>query len=156
MGKRENLLRAQANQAHIANIESGQRQQAISSLVGSAFAPEHSLPGFYSMPSNQALSQAQGCERALAGEVRNLFRDELDPDNVTDRWREQFAEPAMQAWLDYNAPQIRDEFAGVAGGFYSSDRGRRVSSEANRFMGSYVTPQLFASTEAAAARRQVL
>ena len=76
----------------------------------------------------------------------------LDMGSVTERWDKTFAQPAMDAWWKYNAPGIRDEFAGIPGGFFSADRARGVTRAANQFMGSSVTPQLFGALEGAANR----
>jgi len=82
-----------------------------------------------------------------------LLQKELDLGQVTKRWQETFAEPAMQAWWEYNAPNIREEFAGVPGAFYSADRARGVAREASRYMSTAITPTLYQSLETAAARR---
>jgi hypothetical protein len=150
MGKRENILRAEAAQAALAAEEAALRTGAVSEVSRLAAIDPY---GRAVLPSQHELAVAGSQERVYTQGIRNLIRGELDPTTITERWRTGFAEPAMQAWWDYNAPQMRDDFAGVAGGFYSADRARRIGSEASRFMGTAVTPTLFASQEAAAARR---
>jgi len=120
MGKRENILGAQAAQAFEISKQTRERTGLIEDfgqLVRGSF---------------------------LGGEG--------DLASVTERWKSSFAEPAMSAWWEYNAPQIRDEFAGIPGGFYSADRGRGVSREANRYMAQSITPTLYGSLESAISR----
>jgi hypothetical protein len=144
MGKRENILKHQAHQEEA--IGDAYAQARLSMLQG----------GFYGqqvLPSENEL-YSFGLRNQLYNEgIRSQLTDELDMSQISERWKTTFAEPAMNAWWEYNAPGIRDEFAGVAGGFYSTDRAMGVSREASRFMGQNITPTLYSSLEASAARR---
>ncbi len=86
------------------------------------------------------------------GAVHDALMRSLDLGSVTKEWEQTFAKPAMEAWWKYQAPGVRDEFAGIPGGFYSADRGRGVVSEANRFMSTTVTPTLFSALQGARAQ----
>jgi hypothetical protein len=66
---------------------------------------------------------------------------QLDFADTARFWSESFATPAMNAWWSYEAPRVRDVYAGVPGGFYSADRVRGVAKGASDFYGS-LTEQL--------------
>lgn len=149
MGKRENILRAQAGQSVSLASDSAVRSGAIQDVGQLA---RQDFLGQSLLPSSSDLSNLRETEQDFAGGLRERLFEQTDFDSISDRWRTSFAEPAMQAWWDFNAPQIRDEFAGIGGGFYSSDRGRRVANQASQFMATSITPTLFGAQENAAAR----
>jgi hypothetical protein len=81
--------------------------------------------------------------------VRDTLLSDLSVDATTRRWREGFAQPAMKAWWQYNAPNVREEFAGIPGGFYSADRARGVTDASSKFFGQQIAPTLFSAQESA-------
>ena len=85
------------------------------------------------------------------GAIQNALFNSLNLGSISKEWEQTFAQPAMEAWWKYNAPGIRDEFAGIPGGFYSADRGRGVSMAANQYMAQAVQPQLFGALQQARA-----
>lgn len=83
--------------------------------------------------------------------IQNALMNSLDLSSISKEWDKTFAQPAMEAWWKYNAPGIRDEYAGIPGAFFSADRGRGVSQAANQYMAQAVQPQLFSALQAARA-----
>lgn len=83
--------------------------------------------------------------------IQNALMNSLDLSSISKEWETTFAQPAMEAWWKYNAPGIRDEFAGIPGGFFSADRGRGVGQAASQYMSQSVQPQLFSALQAARA-----
>ena len=100
----------------------------------------------------------QAYRKGLAGQTLQTLlgsaavMGSMDFGEVSKRWEQTFAQPAMEAWWKYNAPGIRDEFAGIPGAFYSSDRARGVVGEAQKFFGTSIVPTLFSALEGAAGR----
>ena len=88
--------------------------------------------------SNQANTTLQ----TLLGSpmIKDYLAKSLDLGSISKEWEETFAQPAMDAWWKYNAPGIRSEFAGVPGGFYSTDRARGVGGMASQYMSQSVQP----------------
>ena len=124
MGKRDNLLTLQA-----------QQQQEVLKTQKAA-RKERSL-------AHETLMTL------LGGPIQKALMGALDLSGIPKEWEETFAGPAMEAWWKYNAPGIRDEFAGIQGGFYSADRARGVSNVANQYYAQSVQPQLYSAIQQA-------
>ena len=93
----------------------------------------------------------QTLQTLLGGPIQDALMRSLDLGTISKEWETTFAQPAMEAWWKYNAPGIRDEFAGIPGAFYSADRGRGVSQAASQYMAQAVQPQLFGALQQARA-----
>jgi hypothetical protein len=66
-----------------------------------------------------------------------------DEKQTVDDWEKNYANPVMESWKKTILPTVNQSYAGIPGGFYSSARGRGVTSQANDFYSQYVMPSLF-------------
>ena len=103
--------------------------------------------------AEQGLLSAKTLQTLLGrgGAIQNAVMSSLNLGSISKEWDELFAKPAMEAWWKYNAPGIREEYAGIPGGFYSTDRARGVEQAASQYMAQSVQPQLFSALQAARA-----
>lgn len=119
----------------------------IQKAIASQGAAQGKVAGAVSSKASSILKK----ERAYAAQVREMILGEMSYEAITKRWDETFAQPAMEAWWKYNAPGVRDEFAGIPGAFFSADKARGVVQQSNMYSGQ-IAQTLYGSLEAAAAR----
>lgn len=82
----------------------------------------------------------------LSGNLSSYLKENiLSPEGIASKWSRYYAKPATDAWWKYVAPGIEDQYAGIRGGFYSTDRARGVGQAASQFFEGQILPSLYQS-----------
>ena len=85
---------------------------------------------------------------ALDRQVQGIPAFAFDEGATANRFKENFANPLIETYIQNVLPLIEEQFAGIPGGFLSRDRARGVTRELNRFVSETIQPRLFDAFQA--------
>ena len=85
---------------------------------------------------------------ALDRQVQGIPAFAFDEGATANRFKENFANPLIETYIQNVLPLVEEQYAGIPGGFLSRDRARGVTRELNRFVSETIQPRLFDAFQA--------